>query len=46
MLATWKANVPAPVLDYAYSWGTQTSAPQSLINHPALQSVAKTHNSG
>jgi len=46
MLATWKANVPAPVLDYAYSWGTQTSAPQALINHPALQSVAKTHNSG
>jgi hypothetical protein len=46
MLATWKANVPAPVLDYAYSWGTQTSATQALINHPALQSVAKTHNAG
>ena len=46
MLAMWKANVPAPVLDYAYSWGTQTSSPQALINHPALQSVVKTHNAG
>lgn len=46
MLAIWKANVPAPVLDYAYSWGAQPSSPQALINHPALQSVAKTHNAG
>jgi hypothetical protein len=46
MLATWKVNVPAPVLDYAYSWGTQATAPQALINHPALQSVVTTHNAG
>ena len=46
MLATWKANVPDPVLDYAYSWGTQASSPQALINHPALQSVVKAHNAG
>lgn len=46
MLDTWKANLPAPVLDYAYSWGTQTSSPQALINHPELQSVVKAHNAG
>lgn len=44
--ATWKANVPAPMLDYAYPWGTQTSSQQALINHPALQTVVKTHNAG
>jgi hypothetical protein len=46
MLITWKANVPAPVLDAAYSWGTQASLPQALINHPELQGVAKVHNTG
>jgi hypothetical protein len=46
MLATWKASVPAPLLDYAYSWGTQSTAPQALSNHPALQSVVRTHNAG
>ena len=46
MLITWKANVPAPVLDAAYSWGTQASLPQALINHPGLQRVAKVHNTG
>ena len=46
MLDTWKANLPAPVMDYAYSWGTQTSSPQALINHPELQRVARTHNAG
>jgi hypothetical protein len=45
-LATWKASVPAAKLDYAYTWGTQTSSPQALINHPALQSVVKAHNAG
>lgn len=44
MLATWKANLPAPALDYAYSWGTQSSSPQAMINHPELQRVARTHN--
>ena len=46
MLGTWKASLPSPLLDYAYSWGTQTSSPQALINHPELQSVARTHNAG
>jgi hypothetical protein len=32
------------VLDYAYTWGTQTSAPQALANHPALVSVVKSYN--
>ena len=46
MLDTWKANLPAPVMDYAYSWGIQTSSPQALINHPELQRVARAHNAG
>ncbi|HET8594696.1 MAG TPA: hypothetical protein VFM07_05570 [Intrasporangium sp.] len=45
MLATWRANVPSPPLDYAYSWGTQSSAPEALVNHPAQQLVVKAHNS-
>ncbi|EWT05771.1 hypothetical protein N864_21835 [Intrasporangium chromatireducens Q5-1] len=44
MLATWRANVPSPPLDYAYSWGTQSSAPQALVNYPAQQLVVKAHN--
>lgn len=43
-LATWKANVPAAALDYAYTWGTQSMAPRSLINNPLLQAVVKAHN--
>jgi hypothetical protein len=43
-LATWKASLPAAQLDYAYTWGTQSMSPQSLINHPALRSVVKAHN--
>lgn len=44
MLSTWKANVPSPVLDYAYTWGTQSSSTQALSNHPELQAVVKVHN--
>lgn len=44
MLDTWRAALPGAVLDYAYTWGTQTSAPQALSNHPNLVSVVKAHN--
>jgi hypothetical protein len=44
MLSTWTAALPNAVLDYAYTWGTQTSAPQALANHPALVSVVKSYN--
>jgi hypothetical protein len=43
-LNSWKTAVPNPALDYAYSWGTQSSATQALINHPELQTVMKAHN--
>lgn len=44
MLSTWTAALPNAVLDYAYTWGTQTSAPQALANHSALVSVVKGYN--
>jgi hypothetical protein len=44
MLSTWTAALPNAVLDYAYTWGTQTSAPQALSNHPELVSVVKKYN--
>jgi len=44
MLSTWTAALPNAVLDYAYTWGTQTSAPQALANNPSLVSVVKTYN--
>jgi hypothetical protein len=44
MLSTWTAALPNAVLDYAYTWGTQTTAPQALVNHPALVSVVKGYN--
>lgn len=44
MLSTWTAALPNAVLDYAYTWGTQTSAPQALANHPSLVSVVKSYN--
>lgn len=42
--AVWKSNVPNAKLDYAYTWGTQSMAPRSLINQPLLQAVVKAHN--
>lgn len=44
MLATWDAALPHAVMDYAYSWGTQTTSPQALSNHPELQQVVRAHN--
>jgi hypothetical protein len=41
ILATWSAALPTSVLDYSYTWGRQTSAPQALSNHPTLQTVMK-----
>lgn len=46
MLAAWQVAVPHPVLDYAYSWGTQSTSPQALANHPELRRVVKAHNAG
>jgi hypothetical protein len=44
MLGTWQAALPNAVLDYAYTWGTQTSAPQALSNHASLVSVVQSYN--
>jgi hypothetical protein len=38
MLARWDALVPAPVFDFAYSWGTQKGA-STLAGSPELQAV-------
>jgi hypothetical protein len=43
MLAAWKKSVPNPPLDYAYTWGAQSSSPEALSNHPELQAVVKAH---
>ena len=44
ILSTWETVVPAPVFDYAYSWGSQRSD-QSLAGSPSLQQVFATLNS-
>jgi hypothetical protein len=49
MLNLWKSLVPNPVFDFVYTWGIQCTesscpAPQSLKNHPELQSLIKQHN--
>ena len=49
MLNLWESLVPNPVFDFAYTWGIQCTAsscpaPQSLKNHPELQSLIKQHN--
>ena len=46
MLETWKSAVPNPPLDYAYSWGAQSSSPEALVNHPEHQAVVKAHHGG
>lgn len=43
MLRAWDELVPAPVFDFAYSWGSQRSD-QSLSSSQSLQSVFKEHN--
>jgi hypothetical protein len=42
-LAQWRALIPAPVFDYAYSWGVQRGD-QALENSSDLQSVFLNHN--
>ncbi|HEY3004573.1 MAG TPA: hypothetical protein VGJ44_19655 [Kribbellaceae bacterium] len=39
MLAEWKRLVPAPVLDYTYGWGNQSSSNPTLVDTTALQKV-------
>ena len=43
LLATWDSVLPAPVFDYAYSWGTQ-NGDTSLNTSPDLQTVITAHN--
>jgi hypothetical protein len=43
ILLTWGSIVPAPVFDYAYSWGSQ-NGDVALGTTPSLQSVFKRHN--
>jgi len=45
ILAEWAKVVPAPVLDYSYSWGCQGgSLSDCLQNHPEAQAVIQAHN--
>lgn len=49
MLDLWKSLLPNPAFDFTYTWGIQCTesscpAPQSLKNHPELQSIIKQHN--
>lgn len=43
MLARWRALLPAPVFDYAYSWGVQRGD-RALENEPALRAVFSAYN--
>ncbi|MBO0756509.1 MAG: hypothetical protein J2P54_11650, partial [Bradyrhizobiaceae bacterium] len=44
MLKRWGTFVPAPMFDYAYSWGSQ-KADDALERSPDLQAVFARHNS-
>jgi hypothetical protein len=49
MLHAWSLVVPAPAMDYSYTFGVQCTrsncpAPQALENQPALARVIKRHN--
>jgi hypothetical protein len=44
MLDEWAKYVPAPVMDYSYSWGHQSSANPTLVDSSSLQSVMARHN--
>lgn len=45
LLDAWARQVPSPVFDYAYSWGTQDGLlTQALSASPKLQAVAAQHN--
>lgn len=43
IFARWEKMVPAPVFDFAYSWGSQRSD-QALENSPDLQAAFARHN--
>jgi hypothetical protein len=43
ILSIWGSVIPAPVFDFAYSWGVQ-SGDQALSTDPALQAVFAAHN--
>src|SRR5207249_3384244 len=43
ILATWAAVVPSPVVDYAYSWGSQ-NGDTALESSTELQQVFAVHN--
>jgi hypothetical protein len=43
LLSVWASVLPAPLFDYAYSWGQQ-NGDQSLSTSPALQQVFAAHN--
>lgn len=44
MLAEWARFLPAPVMDYSYSWGNQSSSSPTLVDAPHLQAVMAEHN--
>jgi hypothetical protein len=44
MLAEWKRFLPAPVMDYTYGWGNQSSSNPTLVDSPELQAVFAEHN--
>jgi hypothetical protein len=43
MLARWRALIPAPVFDFAYSWGMQRGD-HALENEPELRAVFSANN--
>lgn len=43
ILSTWASSVPNPVMDYAYSWGSQ-NGDTALDSSAALQSIFASHN--
>lgn len=46
MLAEWDRLVPAPVMDYSYSWGNQSSSNPTLVDSPELRQVMADHMAG
>lgn len=44
MINLWHSLVPHPAFDYAYSFGTQGTSPQAIVNHPEIQTIVKNHN--
>jgi hypothetical protein len=44
MLAEWAKFLPAPVMDYSYGWGHQSSSNPTLVDSPELQAVMAEHN--